>query len=448
MPAWPGQAVPGRVECTRAEPALAEALVAELNARGIHAASVAIPTGTAQTVILTEGLSAAPPADRHWQALAHARTARTQGVRIILLQSATPQGHGAATGLHGLSRTLQKEWPGTRIAAWSLTAPDPHTRARHILSALAASLGDAVLTADGQARQTHIAASLTPPATRAPTAPARWLVTGGARGVTATCAIELARRTGGTFLLAGRSAPSPWPPGICRTPDLKALRASMAEQAVTMGQKVRPADIDRSARAALAGQEIEQTLAALAETGAAAHYVQLDLSDTAMLVPAINAIEARHGAITGLVHGAGVLADRLAMAKTEADIRKVFGPKVDGLLALLGAVNTSQLRHIGLFSSASALFGNTGQADYAMANECLNQLARQLHAELPHAQVKSFNWGPWDGGMVDAGLAAHFSGQGIALIDPADGARIFADQLLDGDRTIVELLVGQAWSGA
>lgn len=447
LPPWSGQADPGRVEITLAEPALAEAIAAALHANGVQAASVALPTGSAQTVILTEGLSSAPPAERHWQALANARAARAPGARIILLQSAAPQSHAAVSGMPGLSRTLQKEWPDTAIAAWSLIAPDADSRARHILSALGATLGDAVLTSDGQARQTHVAASLTPPATRAPTAPALWLVTGGARGVTATCAVELARRAGGTFLLAGRSALSPWPHGIDRTTDLKALRASLAQHAVASGQKVKPADIDRAARAALAGQEIEHTLAALAATGATAHYVQLDLSDTATLATAIAVIQSQHGAVTGLVHGAGVLADRLAMEKTEAEVRKVFGPKVDGLLALLGAITISQLTHIGLFSSASALFGNMGQADYAMANESLNQLARQLSAELPHAQVKSFNWGPWDGGMVDAGLAAHFAQQGIALINQADGARIFADQLLDGDRTRVELLVGDEWSG-
>jgi NAD(P)-dependent dehydrogenase (short-subunit alcohol dehydrogenase family) len=444
---WPGQADPGRVEITQAEPALAEAIAAALNASGVHATSLAAPTGSAQTVILTEGLSAAAPADRHWQALAHARAARTQGARIILLQTAAPHAHAAISGMPGLSRTLQKEWPDTAIAAWSLTAPDATSRARHILCALATTLGDAVLTADGQARQTQVAAALTPPATRTPTAPALWLVTGGARGVTATCAVELARRAGGTFLLAGRSALSPWPHGIDRTTDLKTLRASFAQQAVASGQKVKPADIDRAARAALAGQEIEHTLTALAATGATAHYVQLDLSDTARLATAIAAIQSQHGAITGLVHGAGVLADRLAMEKTEAEVRKVFGPKIDGLLALLGAIDVSQLSHVGLFSSASALFGNMGQADYAMANESLNQLARQLHAQLPFAQVKSFNWGPWDGGMVDAGLAVHFAQQGIALINPVDGARIFADQLLDGDRTLVELLVGDEWSG-
>ncbi|WP_335613380.1 SDR family NAD(P)-dependent oxidoreductase [Hyphomonas oceanitis] len=430
----------GTVEITDADPSMAAALAAAI---GGKATRVATPSGTADTVILTEGLTSHPPADRHWSALAQARTARAPGARIVLLQSTE-----TVSGLSGLSRTLRKEWPGVSMTALSLSATDAATRTTHTLAALTASPTDRLLTADGQSRETHISSTLAPPTSSAHTTPALWLVTGGARGVTATCAIELARRTAGTFLLAGRSALSPWPEGVAQTQDLKTLRAALAQQAVASGEKVKPADIDRIARAALAGQEIHTTLTALAAAGANAHYVQLDLSDTATLAPAIAAIQAQHGAITGFVHGAGVLADKLAMEKTEAEVRKVFGPKVDGLLALLDTINTAQLAHVGLFSSASALFGNTGQADYAMANECLNQLARQLHAQLPNAQVKSFNWGPWDGGMVDAGLAAHFAQQGISLIGQADGARIFADQLLSGDRKIVELLVGDAWSGA
>ena len=399
----------GTVEITTADPFMANALA---DAIGAQATRVATPSGTAQTVILTEGLTKNAPADRHWSALAQARAARAHGIRIVLLQSTE-----TVSGLPGLSRTLRKEWPDTIVTTLSLSATDAGTRVMHTLAALAASPTDRLLTADGQSRETHVAPTLASPASSAHTTPSLWLVTGGARGVTATCAIELARRTGGTFLLAGRSAPSPWPEGVTPRQDLKTLRAALAHRAVASGQKVKPAEIDRTARAALAGQEIHGTLTALAAAGATAQYVQLDLSDTATLAPAIAAIQAQHGPITGLVHGAGVLADKLAMEKTEAEVRKVFGPKVDGLLALLGTINTAQLTHVGLFSSASALFGNTGQADYAMANECLNQLARQLHAQLPNAQVKSFNWGPWDGGMV-------------------------------GDPEIVELLVGDAWSGA
>ncbi len=180
----------------------------------------------AQTVILTEGLSDADPATRHWDALAHARTARAPGARTILLQSATPRSHIAVSGMPGLSRTLQKEWPDTSVAAWSLAAPDAPTRAQNILAALGTTLDDAVLTADGHACQTQVAASLAPPAASSATSPALWLVTGGARGVTATCAVGLARRTGGTFLLAGRSALSPWPHGINphRRPQVLACR--------------------------------------------------------------------------------------------------------------------------------------------------------------------------------------------------------------------------------
>ena len=95
----------------------------------------------------------------------------------------------------------------------------------------------------------------------------------------------------------------------------------------------------------------------------------------------------------------------------------MFGPKVLGLQSVLGALDVSVLSHVALFSSASAAFGNVGQADYAMANTCLNQIANLLASQVPGLRAKAFNWGPWDGGMVDAGLAELFAAQGIGLID-------------------------------
>jgi hypothetical protein len=43
--------------------------------------------------------------------------------------------------------------------------------------------------------------------------------------------------------------------------------------------------------------------------------------------------------------------------------------------------------------------------------------------------VRSYNWGPWAGGMVDETLAAHFEKQGIALLDVDLGSRFFVDEL-------------------
>ena len=59
------------------------------------------------------------------------------------------------------------------------------------------------------------------------------------------------------------------------------------------------------------------------------------------------------------------------------------------------------MTHLALFSSAAGFFGNAGQSDYAAANEVLNQYALQFSQKHPKCNVVSFNWGPWEGGMVD-----------------------------------------------
>ncbi|MGI9418710.1 MAG: hypothetical protein ACR2RA_12825, partial [Geminicoccaceae bacterium] len=63
-------------------------------------------------------------------------------------------------------------------------------------------------------------------------------------------------------------------------------------------------------------------------------------------------------------------------------------------------------------------------------------------ARLPDALVKSFNWGPWDGGMVNQELARHFRAQGVGLIPKSIGSRLFVDQLLHGRPDHVELVIG------
>ncbi|MFN4102375.1 MAG: SDR family NAD(P)-dependent oxidoreductase, partial [Pararhodobacter sp.] len=148
----------------------------------------------------------------------------------------------------------------------------------------------------------------------------------------------------------------------------------------------------------------------------------MDTADAASVSTALATIHQRFGRVTGLVHGAGVIADRLVDEKTEAELARVFAPKAEGLFHLLSSLDRSRLAHVGLFSSASAFFGNRGQADYAMANAILANAGSALAAELPGAQVKVFDWGPWEGGMVDATLAGHFKAQGVPLIPLADGA--------------------------
>ncbi|MFN4102374.1 MAG: hypothetical protein ACK4GT_21650, partial [Pararhodobacter sp.] len=106
---------------------------------------------------------------------------------------------------------------------------------------------------DGSALQAEIGDPVSPAPLPCRNDAAVWLVTGGARGVTSACAIELAARAGGTFILAGRSPETPWPEGLPETGDLKQLRGLLARAASQRGEKLAPALIDKTARAALAG---------------------------------------------------------------------------------------------------------------------------------------------------------------------------------------------------
>ncbi len=416
---------------------MAQAITDALSALQYNVRQVAQPSGTADAVVLTEGLADLAPEERHWNALQASKAARREGAIAILLQDA-----GTPSGLEGLSRTLRKEWVETKPFAWTI----PTGSAAHVARGIQQGYADGDIAASGAVIAAEPGASLAPPSSLPGAMPSVWLVTGGARGVTAACAIELARSAGGTILLVGRSAEAPWPADLPAANDLKALRGLLVERSRRTGERVTPAEINRTAGTLLAGAEIRETLAAIRAAGAIAAYLPADAGNSAATASAIALAQQTYGAITGWVHGAGVLADKLAMDKTEAELRRVFAPKVGGLMNVLAAIDPRQLRHIAFFSSAAAFFGNKGQSDYAMANALLASAGRSLAQSIPGARVKVFHWGPWAGGMVDGALASHFEAQGIPLISIDEGARIFANELLGGALDQIELVVGEAWA--
>ncbi len=425
------------IEVTNANPDLAGAIAGALSDLGYDVQRVSQPSGSADGAILTEGTASRSHEDRHWTALQAAKAARRNSGVIILLQGAE-----LFSGLEGLSRTLRKEWPDTQVCAWTIAA----TAAAQVVHGVQQGYADGIITSSGELLSAEAGVSIAPPSSVPTAKTSVWLITGGARGVTAACAIELARAAGGTILLAGRSAETPWPTDLPPTDDLKTLRGLLVERSRQTGQRVTPAEIDRTARNLLAGNEIRETLEAIRATGSRTAYIPLDAGDIDAVADVLRDAQQKFGAITGWVHGAGVLADKLAMDKTESELRRVFSPKVGGLMNILAAIDPVQLRHIAFFSSAAAFFGNKGQADYAMANALLASAGRSLAQSLPPARVKVFHWGPWAGGMVDSALAGHFEAQGIPLIPVDEGARIFACELLGGGQDQIELVVGDAWA--
>ncbi|MFO0881339.1 MAG: SDR family NAD(P)-dependent oxidoreductase [Gemmataceae bacterium] len=263
------------------------------------------------------------------------------------------------------------------------------------------------------------------------------VISGGARGVTAEVAVELAAAFQPTLVLLGRSpepgpTPDDFPPG-----DENTLRRELSQRE----PRLSPREVNERVRALLAEREIRTTLRRITESGGRAIYRSVDVRDAAALARVLTEVRSLHGPVRGLVHGAGVLADARIEQKTAAQFHEVFSTKVAGLHALLAAIGEDALRAVVLFSSSTARFGRTGQVDYAIANEVLNKLAWHESARRPGCRVVSLNWGPWDGGMVTPGLKKLFASEGVDVIPLTAGARLLVDELRSGPEGPTEVVV-------
>jgi len=268
------------------------------------------------------------------------------------------------------------------------------------------------------------------------------LVSGGARGITAKCVIKLAERSACSFILLGRSSAEMPQVGFSTEGcDESELKRRIAEDFIARGERPLPAKIQKVFSSIRASQEIHTTLQAVAQAGGNAEYLQVDVTSPS-LGKRLEEPVSRMGPVTGIIHGAGALVDKLIEKKTEADFETVFNPKVAGLDNLLRSVDPVRLDFLVLFSSVVSFFGNAGQSDYAIANEILNKSAYVLRRKLPHCHILSIDWGPWDSGMVTPELRKVFESRNVEVIPTEAGASLLVDILLSGDLQEAQVVVG------
>ena len=269
------------------------------------------------------------------------------------------------------------------------------------------------------------------------------VITGGARGVTAACALSLSRKASGASLaLIGRSAaPEPIPDWLQAVDGEAAMKKRIIKHAFG-GTPPTPKELESEYRRQMANLDINRTLDQLQKSGANAAYFSADVTSAESITGALSAIRSQMGSITGLIHGAGVLHDRLIADKSIHQFRQVYATKVDGLMNILNALDSDPLGHLVLFSSVSARTGNTGQCDYAMANEVLNKLARIESMRRSACRVTAINWGPWDGGMVTPSLKNAFAKMDISLIPLDTGAAMMVAEMANADPSPIEVLIG------
>ncbi|MFP9134588.1 SDR family NAD(P)-dependent oxidoreductase [Shewanella algae] len=364
------------------------------------------------------------------------------------------------SALFGLTKTLAQEWPQVHCRALDLAPElDASALASQVMDALYSPSQDPLEWGKSAAGRVTLVATSADDQIAADTgmAPCRLdssdkiLVTGGAKGVTLDCALALARQSGGHFILAGRSKALAWEafPDWAKGLESGQLKAAAITALMAKGQKPSPKEVEALIKPLVNALEIHAALKRFEAIGASAEYLSLDVSNPDAVASTLAPIQAL-APISGLIHGAGVLADKHIADKTLAELELVTGTKVGGLSALLRALAPNKkaaehLKLLALFSSAAGFYGNTGQSDYAMANEILNKTAHRLHHELPTTRVISFNWGPWDGGMVNAALKQMFESRGVYVIPREAGAKLFAEAILASSEP--QLLIGSSMQG-
>ncbi|HEY1784090.1 MAG TPA: KR domain-containing protein [Pirellulales bacterium] len=226
-----------------------------------------------------------------------------------------------------------------------------------------------------------------------------WVVTGGARGITAAAAMELGRRFGLKLHLLGTTPLVAIDPAWreLTAEGLQKLKASVMIAARNAGKPTAQAwqRVEKDL-------EIDRTLRGFAAAGVTVTYHACDVSDRAAMAETLDRIREADGPIAGILHGAGVERSCRFERKQRDVVLLTIRAKVDGTANLMALTRRDPIRHFIVFGSISGRVGGFGQADYSLANEMACKLLGSYRRARPWVQAVGFHWHAWD----EVGMAA------------------------------------------
>jgi 3-oxoacyl-[acyl-carrier protein] reductase len=135
--------------------------------------------------------------------------------------------------------------------------------------------------------------------------------------------------------------------------------------------------------------------------------VRADVTDTASVDAAFDAVEARFGPVEVVVANAGITKDGLILRMSDDDVHAVIDTNLIGALRVARRAAKGMLRlrrgRIIFVSSVVGLMGSAGQANYAASKAGLVGLARSLARELGSRGITANVVAP---GFVDTDMTA------------------------------------------
>ncbi|WP_431684094.1 SDR family NAD(P)-dependent oxidoreductase [Kitasatospora sp. KL5] len=372
---------------------------------------------------LAERLGAAGPGDGVLLALPRDCDQRHLGLMLAAARAALDPARRAAgtrlvavgdrRGAAGLAKTLHLEAPDIPVTVVTLPIADdlPAEDAERISARIAAdtaattAFSEVHYDADGTRRVPVLrAVDLRPDPDHQALGPQDvLLVTGGGKGITAECAIALAGANGAAIGLLGRSDPA-------------------------------------------RDTELADNLTRMAAAGVRVHYAQADVTSADQVKAAVAEITRELGPVTGLLHGAGRNEPQALGTLDEASFRRTLATKIDGVEAVLAAVDPAALRLFVTFGSIIGRAGLRGEADYATANDWLTELTVRFQQDYPDCRCLALEWSVWSGaGMGERlGVLEALVREGIEPIPADDGVALLGRLLATPGTAPALVVMGRA----
>jgi NAD(P)-dependent dehydrogenase (short-subunit alcohol dehydrogenase family) len=264
------------------------------------------------------------------------------------------------------------------------------------------------------------------------------VVTGGAQGITPYIISRMAKEHNCHYLLLGRTEMVENDNEYAAFETIEEIKKQIIEEKVM----TKPKEILNEATRIFKSLSIVKALAQIEEAGGKATYMRVDITCEEEFEKALKEIKEKFGSIDGLVHGAGILEDKLFVNKGYESFARVYDTKVRPVKTVLANL-LPELKLLVLFSSMASAFGNDGQCDYSAGNNVLDQTAMMLKSQQADLHVVAFDWGPWIGaGMVNPALERKFRKQGIGFVELEKGADFLLNELAYGNEASVLAIAG------